>query len=236
MPTKNTSGGFDIPTQSLVKIEPKEGSAAWMKEASKEHGDTSPQKLEKRRDRLSHLILLMEKALKQLQTQKKIFISRNQNAQSVIEKAAKSGKLDEAAAAAQADLLKQEFEQTIQQYDLLIDQKITNMALVEGQCLVVDCMSLREKVKSKSGKIGYIRFSNTLYACDAAWYAGKVSRKLKKAYDLLLAMNPMLAGALKDSDDDEEEEENDTGVEYSDEDVVDEADRKKIKEDIGEEI
>ncbi len=229
--SKAEKGGFDIPTQSLAKIEPKEGSAAWMKEASREHGDTGPQKLEKRRDRLSHLVLLMEKGLKQLQAVKKSFIAKNAKERSEIRAAAKTPS-QLAVVDSQLAEMKSVEEQMIQQYDMLIDQKISNMALVEGQCLIVDCMSLREKVKSKGGKVGYVRFSSALYNCDAAWYAGKTSRKLKKVYDAMLALNPMLAGALKDDEDKEDEEEDDTATEYDDEDVVDESDRKKTKDEI----
>ncbi len=227
---------FDIPDQSLVKSEPAENSAAWMKRVAKEHGDTSPQKLELRRAKLSHLAQLMESSIKNHQMQKKLFITRNQKAQDAAlkklatlqEGTADHTNVSEYVAGLQLERLSQE-----QSFGLMIQQSITNSAMVEGLCLVVDSLTLRETVRSKKGKIGTLRFSSTLYAYDAADYAVKTYRRLRKFYDLLAASQPLVAGAL-DKDDDDEEEENENG--YDDEDVVDESDRKKIKEDLGEEL
>ncbi len=227
---------FDIPTQSLaVKSNGDEGSAAWMKRISKEHGDTNPQKLEKRRERLSVLAAQMERDLKAFQMSKKVYLVRNQKLQDEAIKKLKTlpqdGK-DFSDVSEQLGQIQLERQAQEQNYELLIGQKISNMAMVEGMCLIVDCMTLRESVKSKSGKVGLLRFSSALYACDGAWYAGKSYRRIKKLYDVMAAQNPLLAGSL-DAEDDEEEGEDTV---YDDEDVVTEEDRKKIKEDLGEEL
>lgn len=221
---------FDIPTQSIIKASD-EGSAEWMKKVNKEHGDTAPQKLEKRRERLSSLAALAERGLKQLQMSKKLCLTRNQKQQEGLALKLKAIQSDSAEYAALAERLLElqaERESQAQQYDLLIDQKITNMATIEGLCLTVDCLSLRETVKSKSGKVGMLRFSTALYTCDAAWEVTKVYNRIRKLYDLMAAQNPMLAGVVDAKG--EVDEEIEEGPEYDDEDVVNEEDRKKIKE------
>lgn len=225
------NGVFDIPDQSIVVKGVEEGSAAWMKKVTKEHGDTDPQKLEKRRERLSAFSILMNQALKKLQVGKKVYITRNDKAQ--IEKLKELGAADQKSV--EFERLSEEMGQLQlqrmsqeQQYDILINQSITNQAIVEGQCLIVDCLTLREPVRSKGGKIGQLRFSSALYACDAAFYAGKAYRRVKKLFDLMAQKDPLLAGALQDGDDDEDGEE----TEYNDEDVVNEDDRKAIKDEI----
>lgn len=223
--------GFDIPTQSIVKAGDGEGSAVWMKKINKEHGDTAPQKLEKRRERLSSLAALMERGLKQLQMWKKVYLARNQKQQEVQAfklKSLEKGSAEIPLTEQRLMELQAEREAQSQQYDMLIDQKITNMAMVEGLCLVVDCSSLRETVKSKSGKVGMLRFSSALYTCDAAWEMTKVYNRLRKVFDLLSTTNPLLAGVAEAKE--EEDDEGEEGPEYDDEDVVNEDDRKKIKE------
>lgn len=223
---------FDIQDQSIVVAAQDEGSVAMMKKIAKEHGDTAPQKLEKRRERLSSLATLLERDLKQLQMSKKVYLLQNQKKQDEVMKKMKplpqDGKdfifLSERLAEMVLERQLQE-----QQYELLIGQKITNMGMIEGLCLLVDCMTLREPVKSKSGKVGQLRFSSALYNCDAAYYAGKTYRRLKKLCDTLIARDPLLAGALAAEPDDDDEEDGEETT-YDDEDVVTDDERKKIKE------
>lgn len=226
------NGVFDIPDQSIVVKGVEEGSAAWMKKVTKEHGDTAPQKLERRRERLSAFSILMDQALKKLQMGKKVYISRNEKLQEETKKKLAAtdptsvdfAKISEYMGHLQLERMSQE-----QQYDILINQSITNQAIVEGQCLIVDCLTLREPVRSKGGKIGQLRFSVGLYACDAAFYAGKAYRRTKKMFELMAARDPLLAGSVSAEDDDEESDD----AEYDDDDVVNEDDRKAIKDEIG---
>ncbi len=233
MANKDSKPGFGIPDQSIVKAAPAEGSAAWMKQITKEHGDTAPQKLEKRRERLSALAAAMDRGLKQFQMAKKVFITRNQKMQDAAVKKLSGlteGSPDFTQVSEYVANLQLERQSQEQQFDLLIDQKITNMAMVEGLCLLVDCTSLREPVKSKNGKIGMLRFSSALYNCDAAYYSTKAYNRLKKLFDLMAAQNPLLAGVVQNDEDEEED-----GVqEYEDDDVVTEDDRKQIKKDLEE--
>ncbi len=230
--TNTQKSAFDVQDNSIVVSGPVEGSAAWMKKVAREHGDTNPQKLEKRRERLSSLATLLERGLKQIQVAKKVYLTRNQKQQDALAAKMKAlpqdGKEFEALSEHLAGL-QMERQGQEQQYELLIDQKITNMGMIEGLCLIVDCSTLREPVKSKSGKVGQLRFSHALYACDAAYYAGKTYRRVKKYFDIMAAQDPLLAGAVSGADDDEEDGEEAT---YDDEDVINEDDRKAIQKEI----
>lgn len=229
---------FDIPDQSLVKADsPAEGSAAWMKKFSKEHGNTEPQALEERRERLSNVVSLMRKSIEKLQVDKKVYVTRNEKMQkeiaakikTVVKDSPEFGVLSQNLSGLQIELMGQE-----QQYGLLIEQKMTSMAMIEGLCLVTDCLTLRAKVKAKSGKFGYMRYSATLYGCDSAYDVGRLYRRTKKMFDLMALRDPILAGSVKDEDDDDEDGED--GAEFEDGDVVSAEDRDKIKEEMGAEL
>lgn len=222
---------FDIPDQSLATTEVVDsGSAAWMKKITKEHGDTSPQKLEKRREKISVYAQIIEDAVKNLQIQKKLYLARNQkliNEKTAALKEAKKDSEPYIALSAYIDALQTERQQQEQNFQLLIQQSITNSAMVEGLCLIVDSLTLREPVKSKSGKIGMLRFSGALYMCDAAYYATKLYNRTKKMHDIMVSQNPALAAVLEDDEGEED-------AEYEDDDVVNEDDRKQIRKDLDE--
>jgi len=227
--------GFSIPDLSITKKEEPEGSAAWMKSAAKEHGDTDPQKLEKRREKVSVFAAMMDKSLQALQLSKKQYLLRNQKlqenlAKSIAKMQSEGTPIDEAGRQ-MADLQMERIGQE-QQYEMLINQQITNMAMVEGLCLIVDSLTLRESVKSKSGKKGMVRYSVALYSMDTALHSIKFYNRMKKLYDLMAAQNPKLAASL-DAVDDEGDENEET---YEDEDVVSDDDRKKIRDEAGVEI
>ncbi len=225
---------LDIPTQSIVRAdEPAEGSAAWMKQVAKDHGDTSPLKLEKRREKMSVFYQLMQRSLEGLRMQKKQATVRNKKIEEEALKKLRDtqedspdfARLGEYVGRVQLEKMSQE-----QQYDLLINQQIVNMTLVEGLCLIVDSVTLRETVKSKNKKVGMLRFSNALYACDATLYSVRTYNRLRKLTEMLAATNPLLAGSIDSGADDEEDGDEDGG--YDDDDVVNEEDRKKIREEV----
>ncbi len=235
--TNGTNGGFNIPSTSLAKTEAPEGSAAWLKSAAKEHGSTDPQKIEKRRERLSAWIATMEIGLKTTKMQKKQFLVRNQkmldDAKTELESFSKDSASPQqfAEAAKKLDGLTMYRAQQEQQFDMLIEQKIFNIASIDAQCLIVDCLSLRESVKSKSGKTGLLRFSSALYNMDGADFSQRAYRRLRKLYDLTAALNPLVAAQLEKDEVDEDVEESGE-AEYADEDVVSEEDRKNIRKEV----
>ncbi len=235
MANKDSKPGFGVPDQSIVKAAPAEGSAAWMKKVAKDHGNTAPQKLEKRREVLSHLVSALNTGLKKFQMAKKVDLVRGKKALAEANKnlsALAEGSPEHTQARGAIKNAEQELQNREQQFDLLIEQKMTNMAMIEGLCLIVDCTSLRETVKSKSGKIGRLRFSSALYSADGSMYSIKAYNRLRKLYELLAAQNPLLAGAIQDNDKEDEEEE---GIEeYEDDDVVTDDDCKQIKKDLEE--
>lgn len=230
---------FDI-DQSLATTKPSsEDSTAWMKKVAMQHGDTDPQKLEKRREKLSVYAQIVEDSAKGMKMQLRLFLTRNQKEIDRVTTALK--KIGEP----KEDKDKQAFEtmsgqlaqlyvdrdQQSQSYTLLIQQAITNSAIVEGLCLIVDSLTLRDTVKSKKGKIGTLRFSSCLYGYDAADYARKSYNRTRKLYDLIAAQNPLIA-ADPDTKDDDDEDEGET--EFDDEDVVSTEDRQNVRKEVEE--
>src|SRR5882724_6369971 len=70
-------GGFNIPVTSLAKKEATDSQAAFLKQVTKEHGDTDPLALEKRRCLLTEQMIGMKGHLKKLQMDKKLFMVRS---------------------------------------------------------------------------------------------------------------------------------------------------------------
>lgn len=232
---------FDIPTNALARTAPKEDSTAWMRKQALEHGSTDEQKLEKRRKWLSNFLISMKKHCDQLQLRKKMFLvdsqKREKEALAAIEKA--EPKSDEAAKCQQqlSNLLMFR-EQQLTQFEMLINQQMYQMAMLDGQCLCVDVMSIQIRgVEGKGGKKGTIRASAAVYAMDAAQESARIYRRMRKLCDALmvkygiqLTTDYLDPETGKDADpEDYGEQEPD---EYEDEDVVDEADVKRIKKEV----
>lgn len=224
----NGSEGFEIPDQSIVKVKAEEGSVAWMKAVTKEHGDTDPQKLERRRERLSAFSVKLEDQLKSYQAQKKfnsVKFKEEYDKRKLALSKAKDGTPEYASASASLSEIEAERQATEQQYDILISDIAFKCAMIEGQCLLVDCLTLREPVKSKSGKIGLFRYTSALYACDTAYNSARTYNRTKKLYELLAEQYPAAAAKLSETDDEEDQE-----SEIDDADVVTSEERRKIQE------
>ncbi len=220
------NNGFDIPVTSLAKAHEEGSPAAWMKEVAKEHGDTDPLAVERRRVRLTSYVVAMDSHLKKMQMQKKLFIVRTAKEMKEFEdKSPESPEKQQQLAQMRAYR-----EQEIVRYETLINQCMFQVASVDAQCLAVDCLSLRDDVKSKSGKKGKLRFSACVYNLDAAEFTRKTYNRMRKLYELLANQNPLTAGTVSQDDDDDGNEPDD--VVYDDEDVVTEEDRKAIKKEI----
>ncbi len=224
---------FEIPTNALAKVAPKEGSAVWMRKQALEHGSTDEQKLEKRRKCLSAYLLTMQDHLKALQTQKKLFLADSQKREketlAAIEKA--EAKSDEAARLQQqlSNILVLRDQQKIQ-FGMALNQQITQIATLESQCLVVDMMSIQIRgVEGKGGKKGTIRASAAVYAMDSAQETARIYRRVRKFFDAVqLKYNITLPEVDLDPEDYGEDEKD----EYDDEDVVDENDLKELKKEV----
>ncbi len=222
---------FDIPSQSIVKAAPAEGSADWMKRISKEHGDTAPQKLEKRREKLSVFAKLQEDNYKNLQIQKKQYIVHNQKMEADLLKqltALTKATPEHTNIENQISMVRRARQDQEQAFSLLISQSMYQSASIEALCLIVDSLTLRETAKSKSGKVGMLRFSNCLYALDSAYYSEKGYNRLRKLFDLFAAAFPAAVATLKEDEDEEQEDPS----EYEDDDVMTEEDRQKVKKEL----
>ncbi len=222
---------FEIPTNALAKVAPKEGSAAWMRKQALEHGSTDEQKLEKRRKCLSAYLLTMQDHLKALQTQKKLFLADSQKREketlTAIEKA--EAKSDEAARLQQqlSNILVLRDQQKIQ-FGMALNQQVYQMAMLDGQCLCVDMMSIQIRgVEGRGGKKGTIRASMAAYTMDAAQEAARVYNRVRKVTDAFCEKY----GVPLPMDDPEDYGE-DKPDEYEDDDVVDEQDVKQIKKEV----
>ncbi len=225
MAKKDNEGGLDIPVTSLAKTDDPGSHASWLKEVTKEHGDTDPLALERRRCRLTAYVAEMDNSLKALQMEKKVFIARSRKE---IEAYRKNNPTDPEIEAKIAHMQGMQ-QQEIRNYGILINQAMFQVASVDAQCLAVDMLSLRDDAESKSGKKGKLRFSSCLYTMDAAEFARKGYKRIKKLHELLAAQNPLIAGALDDSDDDSDDGDD---AKYDDQDVLSDDERKQIKKEV----
>lgn len=230
--------GIELPETSLAKKNagPAEGSKEWMAALVAEHGDTAEEKLQQRRERLSALTVLVDRGLKRMQAQKKAYIASNNEQQRVLltalEKLKKDGKdgdkdfdaLSERIASVQLERYQQEAY-----FENLITQTTVQLAMVEGQCLIVDSVTLREEVTSKSGKTGHVRYSSALIQDAIAGDIYRVYRRLRKVHDLLIRVFPETA-PLADDDDEGRDE-----ADVRDEDIATPEERKAIRRQVEEE-
>lgn len=208
---------LEAPTTAIAK--PRESNhKRWLKKRVKEHGDTDPMKLEERRQRLSAYITIIEQGLKDIQQQKKLELARNAAQQ---EKAVES----------HIEELKMQAIAISAQYNMLITQTTSNLASIEAQCLQIDCMTLREPVKSKrSAKAGLVRWSIALMIDTMVDDAYRIHKRLIKLMAVMATLVPpdvMASLKLDESDDPPDDD-----TEVSDEDIFTEEDKKKVQDQV----
>ncbi len=156
-----------LPTISLAKTEPKDGSKEWLHKVTHEHSKTEPLELERRRLRLSALATTINRCISSVQVQKKIMLqsSKRMLAANETERATQRvGRPDTEAFDAETERLLSEMkaamEQQELQYEITIAQLTGQLANIEGHCLVIDCVSLRHDAVSKGKtKWGKVRWS-----------------------------------------------------------------------------
>jgi len=158
-----------LPTISLAKTEPKDGSKEWLHKVTHEHSKTEPLELERRRLRLSALATNIDRCIRNVQTQKKIMLqsskqmlaaneaSRNTEREEIAKKTADCLPSFDAETNRLLSEMKAAMDQQELQYEITIATLTGSLANIEGHCLVIDCVSLRHdavnKGKTKYGKV-----------------------------------------------------------------------------------
>ncbi len=160
-----------LPTISLAKTEPKNGSKEWLHKVTHESSKTEPLELERRRLRLAALATTVDMVIQKVQVQKKIMLSSSlkmRKANEANRAAARASLVQQTEnqislaafdAETERDLAEMEasFAQQELQYEITIANLTGQLANIEGQCLIIDCVSLRHdavnKGKTKYGKV-----------------------------------------------------------------------------------
>jgi hypothetical protein len=160
-----------LPTISLAKAEPKDGSKEWLHKVTHEHSKTEPLELERRRLRLSALATNIDRCIRSVQTQKKIMLQSSKQmlvANEAARKAERAKVFESCDTPALTDSfdaetnrilseMKAAMDQQELQYEITIATLTGSLANIEGHCLVIDCVSLRHdainKGKTKYGKV-----------------------------------------------------------------------------------
>ncbi len=236
--TNNESNGFSIPTTELAKADSRESERDWMKRVAKAHGDTDPLKLEKRREKVSTFAALAERGLGEMQTVKKMIIAQHdQREKQLRQLRSKHADGTPEAAAIDQQIIETENSKNINvmQQQIAISQHTAMCALTEVLCLTVDSLTIREEVKSKSGKKGLTRYSIAHIMDSQAFDTGRIYKRLRKMHTDMLSTNPLLAGK-EDNEDEPETTEEEFALE---EDILTEeereGERKNARKIVGEE-
>lgn len=157
-----------LPSISMVKTEPKQGSVEWMRKAVDEHGKTTPLCLEKRRKGLSASILIVNNVLRDIQAQKKILAHEVATRQAALNEKIKKGGAD-ATEIAQESAELGALNGTVLQLQITIAQFEIGKAQIDGLALVVDCLSFRsDALGKKTKKKGHTRQAIVGYIHDIA--------------------------------------------------------------------
>ena len=220
----------EMPSMSLAKSAPKQGTKEWYKAFAKEHGDTDdPRKIEFRRNRLSMQIAVIDNVIKNVQNAKKTLpIQRAEHIASFMKLRAKQAEALDAAARVifdletqqQVALLQDDLSQRLVAYEITIAQLTASLAQIEGECLIVDSLTMRFHGRSPiTGKKGYLRYTAADWLHDMSLDATRCLTAMRKAF--------------KQSDEEEDDFYYRFGLEeVPDEELVDEEDKKKIHEEV----
>lgn len=147
-----------------LATEIRDGSPEWMRAVVKEHGSTKPLQLESRRAALSAKCTIMERNIINLQALKKASKVDFDKLIKDFEKSVKGDPSPEKIE--QLRGLQFQAKQSEMQFDQAITNSTVQFCSIEGLCLIIDSLTIRVKVKSKSGKEGYKRFSVAGFLSD----------------------------------------------------------------------
>lgn len=251
MPAASNGIGLDLPEVSLAKRKsgPKEGSREWLQAVAEEHGDTDEGKLQFRRDGVTAYLTIVDKGIKKMQAQKKVYLSENDKLQAALSaemaalsKAGKGDSLDfvqlkERLATAQMERFHQ-----INHFENMITSTTSQYVMAESNCLVFDALTLREEVTCEGGEVGYVRYSAALILdsiCTDTFRTLKRMRTMcaimekqfpeaKKAVDIDVAQAKLNRAHKHDEEDEDEDFQVDRAG------VVTASERKQIKKKIQE--
>lgn len=181
-----------LPSISLAKRQAKEGSREWLEKVTHEHSKTSPQLLERRRLGLSAHMTTIERAIRNVQLQKKVVIS---NHNKTLEAVAKERDLarerfdgDMKAFDAETTRILSEarsiFDLQIMEYEVKIAQLVGDLANIEGHCLTIDCLSVRHDVKPKGKKLqwGKRRWSIATFISEMGLHIFETNVMIKELF------------------------------------------------------
>lgn len=206
---------MQMPSIALAKSAPKEGSAAWMRQMAKAHGVTEPLQIEKRRERLSSLVITLNRSIKEIQTAKQalkvssvkqigeLIKTRSQQYEAQQQSLSPAAREQWTADTEKAveEMKAVAFQQNIA-YEISIAQLMGMMAQAEGMCLIVDCLSLRIPGVKSNGKRGLFRYSAADYLQDVAWGSAAGLEMLAKAFKIPIPRNADDGDEEEDDDDD----------------------------------
>jgi hypothetical protein len=182
-------GEFSMPSIALAKTDAAEGSRAWFRDAIKEHGSTNPLKIEKRREKLTVWAQMIERTIKQVQLAKRAMLAEKEKQLKAI-KAQRNAAKPIVTKDAQWDLetdrilfeMESQFNQGILSYEITLGNFIADLANIEGHCITIDCLTLREMGVSKSGKKGRVRHTAARYLFDCGYSSLTVLEILKHVF------------------------------------------------------
>lgn len=152
---------LQLPNMDLATGDLKDSSPEWMREFVKEHGSTNPLKIERRRKKLSAYVDVLERAIPKANTFKKLALAELSKVINHVDAALKEEKDP-----TQREVLAQQlgglkWQKMAQDYELSeqVRRTIVDYSIVEGLCLVIDSLTIRATVESKTGKKGFRRYS-----------------------------------------------------------------------------
>ncbi len=227
-----------LPTISLAKREAKEGSREWLDQVTHEHSKTSPQQLERRRLRLSSLATIVDRCIRNVQIQKKVLASstrKMRDAALAEREVAKKSIVKENITAfdAETDRMLSEidaaFQNQIINFEVTIAQLTGQLASIEGNCLIVDCLSVRHDVKPKGKKLkwGKTRWSVATFISEMGLHMFETNVMVKEIFKKILdadaadALERVEKVVAEDVEDD-----------VDDEDIVTEDDEEDVKKEV----
>jgi len=191
-----------MPSISLAKAGPKEGSQEWFRAVAEQHSETNkPLQLEHRREHLSVLIVVLDRAIKEIQAAKK-------NARMAGE-AQLRALADARAPEEKIAIARGEMEAQTLSFEIMIAQQTGTLAMVEAMCLIVDSLTIRmAKRNRRTGKRGLYRYTAARYMQDI----GAVAIDMFPFLQAALKVDDSVMAKLTEDDDEEDDEIDDDEV------------------------
>ncbi len=206
-----------LPTTELVRSTESRYSKEWFNKKGFDHGSTHKLKLEERRLALGKAYTVADEFVRQIAAQEKeaILAVDKFNREMVEPKGLSEAESKQFKM--QFEALKMKQQANLFQLQCLKHQMKLQTSQLDATCLIVDCLTMRVKVKSKAGKEGHYRITLANELIDLIPAIDDVARLLQRV------LNP---AAIPGADDDETAE---PASQLDDEDVVNDDDVERIK-------